>query len=233
MAESRGINVLRADDGSLILYARLYDSAGAILTSGTTTLEIWHLVSGASHTLEGYDFDDDTFKTTVRTTPTVSLTHRTLDAGGTDTGLWSYRHATLTDFTVGDKYIVKISNSGASSDVMYHFQYGGAEGDQTGRDALLSVNLEGSDLRIEAALSEFGVVNTSTLTCQVVIYDESGTLTFTVSTSNFGSPSARGVFGYTWASHTLDTGHTYQFLITITTSDETFQTTKTVRMVSI
>ena len=136
---SKGIDV-RATTSELLIREFLQDSAGAIVTAGTTSLYMYE-VQMSDGTLKSYDFNDNTFKSTALTTETVSMTHRTGNNGGTNTGVWTYRLATLTGFTATNIYLIRIKNTGASpTDRVREIQWGGAEGDLTVTTALLDVN---------------------------------------------------------------------------------------------
>jgi hypothetical protein len=52
-----------------------------------------------------------------------------------NTGIWTYRATTLTNFTVGDKYIAEVSHASQIRPVTFEFQYGEHEGDD-GRNFL-------------------------------------------------------------------------------------------------
>jgi hypothetical protein len=118
----------------------LKDSTGAKLTGGTTVLTLYELQSDG--TLKSYDFNDNTFKTTVLTTPTLALTHRTGNNGGTNTGLWTVALATLAGFTAGGVYFAQVNNTGASPpDQEREFQFGSAEGDLSVTAGYLAADL--------------------------------------------------------------------------------------------
>jgi hypothetical protein len=124
---NQGIDV-RQSANRLVFRALLQDSAGAIVTTGTTTLRLYELQDDG--TLKSYDFSSNTFKTTALTTETLSMTHRTGNNGTTNTGLWTGVLSTLTGFTVGAIIFAQVLNSGASPAVQAsQFQFGGAEGD--------------------------------------------------------------------------------------------------------
>ena len=105
----------------------LQDSAGDPVTTGTTSLAMYEIQDDGS--LKSFDFDDSTFKTTSLTTETASLTHRTGNGGATDTGVWTYVLSTtqLDGFTTGRKYLIRVTNSGASPPTLVRmFGYGEA-----------------------------------------------------------------------------------------------------------
>lgn len=136
---SKGIDV-RATSSELLLRAFLQDSAGAIVTTGPTSLYLYELQM-SDGSLKSYDFNDNTFKATALTTETASMTHRTGNNSTTNTGIWTYRLDTLPGFTAGNIYLARVKNAGASpTDQVREFQYGGAEGDFTVTNALLDVN---------------------------------------------------------------------------------------------
>lgn len=93
--------------------------------------------------LKSYDFNDNTFKTSALTTETASMTHRTGNNATTNTGIWTYRLATLTGFTAGNIYFVLVNNTGANpSDSTREFQFGSAEGDLIVESSYLEVDVE-------------------------------------------------------------------------------------------
>jgi len=128
MAQSqKGIDV-RQTGTALTFRAFLQTSAGARLGTGTTTLELLEIQSDG--TVKSYDFNDNTFKTTALTTPTLALTHRPSNNATTTTGLWTVVLGTVSGFTVGGIYIAIVKNTGASpEDQAREFQYGSEQGD--------------------------------------------------------------------------------------------------------
>ncbi len=123
----KGIDV-RQSGTALVFRASLKDSAGSILATGTTTFFIDEIQSDG--TIKSYDFNDNTFKTTALTTPTLAGTHRPRNNAGTNTGFWTAALSTLTGFTVGAVYVVYCNNTGASPPQQEReFQYGSIDGD--------------------------------------------------------------------------------------------------------
>jgi hypothetical protein len=123
----KGIDV-RQSGTALVFRAFLQTSAGALVTSGTTNLYIMELQSDGS--ILTYDFSSNTFKSTGVTTEFLGMNYKKSNNGTTDTGLWTAALATLTGFTVGAIYIVRINNAGASpTDQMREFQFGSDQGD--------------------------------------------------------------------------------------------------------
>ncbi|MHC4510563.1 MAG: hypothetical protein ACYTAO_16675, partial [Planctomycetota bacterium] len=121
-----GVNV-RASGDRILFRILLLDDAGALVTTGTTTLRLYRIVNDG--TIESYDFNDHTFKTTALTTETVNMTHRLGNNGTTNTGLWLYALATVTGFSDDDMILALINNSNATPAWQAHqFQYGGVEG---------------------------------------------------------------------------------------------------------
>lgn len=154
---AQGIDV-RATSGRLQFRALLQDSAGAIVTSGTTNLRLYELQDGG--TLESYDFNDNTFKTTALTTENLAMTHRTGNNGGTNTGIWTVDLTTLTGFVAGNIYFAWVTNAGASPVAQVReFQFGSAQGDLTVSGARLNVDVKAIDgsavpaSRLSAALT--------------------------------------------------------------------------------
>lgn len=121
--------IVRSDDTSILFRASLFDAANAKITAGAASLRIWHFVP-TTGALETYDFNDDTFKTGAVTTATASLTHRQAENSTYNTGVWSYRHSTITNFTKGDKYVFEVTHASLAKTVHGEFQYGDCEGDQ-------------------------------------------------------------------------------------------------------
>lgn len=151
----KGLDV-RQTGNQLVFRAFLQTSAGALLGTGTTVVSLIELQSDG--TIKSYDFNDNTFKTTALTTPTLALTHRPSNNAGTTTGFWTAVLATLTGFTVGGVYQAIVNNSGASpTDQMREFQYGSAEGDlQTTANGTGVANLS-SDAKAINAVSTSAV----------------------------------------------------------------------------
>lgn len=126
MITFRGVDVRETSD-RLLFRAFLQDSAGALVTSGTTTLKLYELQSDG--TLLSYDFDDDTFKAGALTTETLAMTHRQGNNSTTNTGLWTVAQTTVTGFSLGSLYLAMVNNSGASpTDQMREFQFGSRDG---------------------------------------------------------------------------------------------------------
>lgn len=129
MAHQTGIDIKRDLNGALIIPALLLDSSGDPVTSGTTTVYILELQEDGS--FETLDFDDDTFKATACTTPTVNASHQGADNATKDTGIWTVvlSDAQQANFTSGNHYIAYFENSGASPTISPRwFQWGGVEG---------------------------------------------------------------------------------------------------------
>lgn len=128
---TRGIDIRQAFD-RIILRASLKDSSGAKVTSGTTEMRVYRLEDDG--TLDVLDWDSGTkdFVSSGATDDEVTMTHRQAD--GVDTGIWTYAitDATiLAAFSLGQVYIVQVTNSGASPESQEReFQFGGVEGDQ-------------------------------------------------------------------------------------------------------
>ena len=132
MSESRGMNIVKASDGSILVRARLTDSSGAKITTGTASLYVLRFIPDTG-ALSTFDWDDNTFKTGAVTTPTSTLSHRTANNGSLDTGIWDKRIVSpaLTAFSVGDKYVAYITHTDLLEDLAVEFQYGAGEGDDT------------------------------------------------------------------------------------------------------
>lgn len=123
----KGIDVRQT--GNQLVFRAFLTTSGAVLTSGTGTLELYEIQSDG--TLKSYDFADNTFKTTTLTTATLALTHRTGNNSATNTGIWTAVLSTLTGFTAGGMYLSIVRNSSADTPVQAReFQYGSEQGDQ-------------------------------------------------------------------------------------------------------
>ncbi len=128
---TRGIDIRQTAD-RILFRASLKDSTGAKVTSGTTELRVYRLEDDG--TLDVLDWDSGTkdFVSSGATDDEVTMTHRQAD--GVDTGIWTYAitDATiLAAFSLGQVYIVQVTNSGASPESQEReFQFGGVEGDQ-------------------------------------------------------------------------------------------------------
>ncbi len=127
MSESRGMDIIRSNDGSILFRVALFDASGVEITTAAN-LNIGHFVP-ASGDLETYDFDDDTFKTTAVTTFNQATTHEQMDNNTEDTGIHVYRHPTLTDFAIGDKYVARVTHASLPQPIITEFQYGDLNGD--------------------------------------------------------------------------------------------------------
>jgi hypothetical protein len=85
------------------------------------------------------------------------------------------------------------------------------------RDLLISVNLEGVDLRIEVAVEQFGVIQTAPwVDAAAQIFDESNGLIHNIGISDFGAIGPRGFFTFTQTNHVLVAGNTYQISVQVT-----------------
>lgn len=126
--ESRGMLIIRSNDTSILFRAALFDSSNAPITTAAD-LHILRVVPSTG-ALETYDFDDDQFESAAVTTPTTSMTHQQIENGAVDTGIQTYRHTTLTDFTVGEKYMARITHASLDRPIITEFQYGDLEGDE-------------------------------------------------------------------------------------------------------
>ncbi len=125
--------LIRKTTGNLVIRCYFADAIGNPLNTGTSVLSLFQLLTtGALATL---DFSDKVFKTSAATTPTANMTYQSGNAGGINTGLWTYplsltgltNHASSTGVIFGF-----ITNSSAIPPTQaQEFQLGGAEGDLT------------------------------------------------------------------------------------------------------
>jgi len=155
--------IIQTGDTSILFRAALFDATNAKITAGSATMRLWHIVP-TTGAIESYDFNDDTFKTTALTTPTLALTHRTTDNSTYNTGTWTVRHATLTAFTIGDKYIAEISHASLPHSLQMEFQYGGAEGDTALEATVQAIQTLG------ATLNQFAGARTLTKGSEVGVF---------------------------------------------------------------
>lgn len=158
---SKGIDI-RATTSELLFRAFLQDSAGALVTSGTTSFYLYELQM-SDGSLKSYDFNDNTFKTTALTTETTSGTHQKGNNNTTNTGYWTARLATLTGFTKGNIYAARVKNTGASpTDQMREFQWGSADGDQSvdaSNNLNANVNAMSNNVLTAAAINASAITN--------------------------------------------------------------------------
>jgi hypothetical protein len=135
---TRGINLVQTTS-RILLDVSLKDADGAKVTTGTTEVRVYRRED--DNTLDVLDWTTWDFVAAGSGTPDDegTLTHvqrRDSSGADVDTGLWLGSITTLTNFTVGQKYIVAITNSNAVPETQERmFQFGGVEGDQTLGDA--------------------------------------------------------------------------------------------------
>jgi hypothetical protein len=157
------IDSLRVGE-TIVFRVHLLDGAGAVVTGGTTSLYLYELQDDG--TLESYDFDDDTFKTTALTTETLSLTHRAGNNGTTNTGFWTGILSTLTGLTEGGLYLVRVTNANASPpERSRQFGYGGVcEDSHLARCAMMNKRTFTVATGVDVVYDEDGVTVKKTLT---------------------------------------------------------------------
>lgn len=141
MAESRGMSIVRSNDGSILFRVVLFDAADAKITDAVSdaVLRLWHIKS-SDGSLESFKWNTDTWvdDAVENTDPTVNMDYYEVTETGPvtyDTGLWTYRQMVLTAFEVGEKYVAEVSHTDLPRPVSFEFQYGDHEGDD-GRDFL-------------------------------------------------------------------------------------------------
>lgn len=136
---TRGIDV-RQKENRIIFRALLQDSAGAIVTTGTTELRVFRLEDDG--TLDVYDWTTNNFVAPGSGTPDdeTTMTHRQRrDSSGADvnTGIWTNVLSTLTNWADGQVYLIEVNNSNATPAIQVReFQFGNVQGDQTVADKL-------------------------------------------------------------------------------------------------
>lgn len=85
------------------------------------------------------------------------------------------------------------------------------------RDVMVSVNLESTQLHIEVAVEQFGVIQTSPwIDAAAQIYDEANGLIHNIGISDFGAMGPRGLFQFDVNNHALVAGNTYQIAVQVT-----------------
>ncbi len=227
MAEGRGVNIVRAADGSILFRRQVLDGSGLRIGSGMAYLRIFHVQPAG--TFREFRFDANSF--TVGSTLTQAMTHRTMTAdaafqsSATASGWWVHRLAVLTDFTVGDKYIAATYHSGAAvpnQDTL--FQYGDFEGDQasilsavqaSAKRVLFTGHIFGTTLHVEVALERNGIVQPTPASAMLQIFSPSGLVVHSVTTGSFGAANARGYFTADIPGHALQAGLVYQVTATV------------------
>ena len=127
---AKGIDVRQTGTALLFRYS-LKTAAGTKLTTGTTELQLARLtVQGITVVVEGFDFADNTFKTTLRAQPTLELDQQQLDGGAYDLGVWTGTLTELDAFAPGDIILTQVTNPGAYPvNQEREFQYGSEQGD--------------------------------------------------------------------------------------------------------
>ena len=129
----KGIDIVQT--GLEIVFECGLTASGAAYTSTAPTLQLVELQSDG--TIKTYDWASNTFKTTGMTSggQTVNMTERTVltySAGDAQqhVGLFTYALSTVTNFTVGAKYLAIFQAPGADAQVQWRkFQYGSEQGD--------------------------------------------------------------------------------------------------------
>lgn len=123
----KGIDVYQTAN-QLVFDTFLQNSAGGLVTGGTTTVRIYERQSDGTY--KQYDFSNNTFTTGTPTTPSQTASYQKTSSNTNDTGLWTLVVSTLTGFTLGATYRVHFNNSNAfPTDQMRAFQFGASEGD--------------------------------------------------------------------------------------------------------
>ena len=142
---NRGIDI-RQDVDRIVFRALMMDSGGAVITSGTCTLRVFRVEDDGS--LDVYDWTTNDFVAPGSGTPDdeTTMTQRVYrDSTGADlnTGIWSVILTTLTNWTVGQVYIIYIDGlTGQFPDVQAReFQFGGVEGSEAYNDAVRSMTI--------------------------------------------------------------------------------------------
>jgi hypothetical protein len=110
---------------TVIFRAALFDGDDAKITSGTTSLRLWHVVA-TDGTLESFNWTTGLFvaPATSNTAPTVSMTHRTVNESGStyNTGVWTYYKTYTTEFEVGEKYLAEITHTSLPRPIVIEWQ---------------------------------------------------------------------------------------------------------------
>lgn len=192
MAESRGMNIIRSNDGSVLFRAILFDSSNNPITTAST-LRIFEFVptTGALNT---FDFDDDTFKSGAITTPTVAMTHQQGENATFDTGIHTFRQTVLTDFEIGNKYIAYVTHASLVRAIAAEFQYGDLEGDMALALPLVR----------ERETAQAGAAGTITLNTNASSSDDFFNDTVVFVLAGLGAGQARFIFNYTGGSRVAE-----------------------------
>lgn len=103
------------------------------------------------------------------------------------------------------------------------------------RDIVTSLNIEGSNLRIEAAVEQYGLIQTTPYTqCSAQIFNEANGIVATIGVADFGAITARGFFQNTLTNHPLVAGATYQIQILMDDGvGGTYQNSKLLKIVNV
>lgn len=139
---TQGIDI-RQETDRILLRCSLKDASKADLSTGTTEVRVLRLNDDES--LDVLDWTTWDFVAIGSGTPDDegTMTHRNRrDSTGADvpTGFWTASITTLTNFTIGQVYLVKITNTGADPPSQeQQFQFGGVEGGRAFGDALKSI----------------------------------------------------------------------------------------------
>src|ERR1051325_11566223 len=129
-----GIWARQSAGGKLLIDAWLTDADGADIVYGSFLVWMVERLSGG--TLKTYDWNDNTFKSTTVTTRLQALTHRTGNNAAQNTGIWTYVLSTVSGFTLGGIYYLKVEQVSAptgpgwpQANGTQKFQWGGSDGD--------------------------------------------------------------------------------------------------------
>lgn len=144
---TRGIDV-RQTSTRIVFRAVIYDSSGVLVTTGTTEIRIFRLEDDG--TIDVYDWTADSFVATGSGTPddedTMSAQNYR-DSTGADlaSGVWTKVLTNVGQFTKGQVYIVRVTNTGGSPASQFReFQFGATEGGQ------VEVTTEGNSLDVSS-----------------------------------------------------------------------------------
>lgn len=138
---TKGIDV-RQTTGQIVFRVSLKDADGAKVSTGTTELRVYRVEDDG--TLDVYDWTTNDFVAPGSGTPDdeTTMMHRVRrDSSDADvaTGIWTAVLSTLTNWTVGQVYVIQITNTLAAPESQEReFQFGLTQGD----DLLTTISLD-------------------------------------------------------------------------------------------
>ena len=167
-------------------------STGAVVTTGTNALRIYHIQTDG--TLEQFDFNDGTFKTSSLTTETLALTHQSVNSN--NTGVW----------TVNVPVTSNIKVNGFEDGGLYLFQATPSASNTVLQSRLMRLDLSGPDVNTINTTPGVNIVeidgDDTPATNLAADYDGTG---YNKSSSTIGTVEAVGVTGQASINGQVDT----------------------------